>query len=79
MAEWRKRRWVQITGILRRDGFDERNLARRLQDYALWRWHSAVRAMKNPAKWWRRRKRVRQINQYLLAEARKYEQDRQGI
>jgi|APGre2960657404_1045060.scaffolds.fasta_scaffold106411_2 hypothetical protein len=79
MEQWKKRNWVQITGILWRDGFDERNLLQRLRDYALWRWYSAVRAMKNPAKWWKRRQRVRQINRYLLAEARKYEQDRQGI
>jgi hypothetical protein len=74
MAQWRKKRWVQI-----RDPFDHRPLYVRLKEYSMWRWYSAVRAIKNPAQWWKRRKRVRQINQYLLAEARKYEQNRQGI
>jgi hypothetical protein len=79
MGQWRKKRWVQISGILVRDPFDERPLHVRIKEYALWRWYSAVRAVKNPAQWWKRRKRVRQINQYLLAEARKYAQNRQGI
>jgi hypothetical protein len=65
-------KWVQITGVLRKDAFDERNLVKRLWDYAIWYLYSAVRAVKNPAKWWRRRQRVRQINQYLLNEAKKY-------
>jgi len=65
-------RWVQITGVLRKDAFDDRSFVRRLKDYLLWRWYSAIRAVKNPAKWWRRRQRVRQINQYLLNEVKKY-------
>jgi hypothetical protein len=62
--------WVQITGVLKKDAFDERPLIKRLWDYARWRWFSAVRAIKNPAKWYRRRQRVRQINQYLLNQAK---------
>ena len=63
-------KWVQITGVLKKDAFDERTLARRLWGYVLWRWFSAVRAIKNPAKWYKRRKRVRQINKYLLNKAK---------
>jgi hypothetical protein len=62
--------WVQITGVLKKDAFDERTLIKRLWDYARWRWFSAVRAIKNPAKWYRRRQGVRQINQYLLNQAK---------
>lgn len=65
-------RWVQITGVLKKDPFDDRSFVRRVMDYLLWRWYSAVRAAQNPAKWWRRRQRARQINQYLLNEAKKY-------
>ena len=72
MAQWRKRRWVQISGVWVRDPFDERPLHVRLKEYVLWRWYSAVRAAQNPAQWWRRRQRARQINQYLLNEAKKY-------
>jgi len=62
--------WVQITGVLKKDAFDERTFIKRLWDYARWRWFSAVRAIKNPAKWYRRRQRVQQINQYLLNKAK---------
>jgi hypothetical protein len=65
-------RWVQITGVLKKDPFDTRSFVRRMTDYLLWRWYSAVRAAQNPAKWWKRRQRARQINQYLLNEAKKY-------
>jgi hypothetical protein len=71
-------RYVQITGVLKKDPFDKRNLGERLRDYALWRWYSAVRAAQNPAQWWRRRQRARQINQYLLNEASKYRKSNQG-
>jgi hypothetical protein len=63
-------RWVQITGVLKKDAFDQRTLAKRLWDYACWIWFSAVRAVKNPRKWYKRRQRVRQINKYLLNEAK---------
>jgi len=66
-------RWVQITGVLKKDAFDKRTLAKRLWDYACWRWFSAVRALKNPRKWYKRRQRVRQINKYLLNEAKELE------
>ena len=66
-------RWVQITGVLKKDAFDERTLAKRLWDYACWSWFSAVRALKNPRKWYKRRQRVRQINKYLLNKAKELE------
>lgn len=44
-----------------------------MKGYFLWRIFSAKRAMRNPIKWWRRRQRVKQINQYLLNEAKRIE------
>ena len=63
-------RWVQITGILKNDIGFNRAFFERLWGYVLWRWFSAVRAIKNPRKWYKRRQRVRQINKYLLNKAK---------
>jgi hypothetical protein len=65
-------KWVQITGILKKD-VDAYTFAKRLWDYLCWRWFSAVRAIKNPRKWYKRRQKVRQINKYLLRKAKEME------
>lgn len=65
-------KWVQITGILKKD-VDARTFVYRLWDYLCWRWVSAVRAIKNPRKWYKRRQKVRQINKYLLRKAKEME------
>lgn len=65
-------RWVQITGILKKD-VDAYTFKKRLWDYLCWRWFSAVRAIKNPRKWYTRRQKVRQINKYLLRKAKEME------
>jgi hypothetical protein len=65
-------KWVQITGILKKD-VDAYTFTKRLWDYLCWRWFSAVRAIKNPRKWYKRRQKVRQINKYLLRKAKEME------
>jgi hypothetical protein len=40
-----------------------------LWGYFLWRLHSAKRAIKHPALWWKRKQAARRLNAYLLKEA----------